>query len=116
MVGLRLKASSLIEIIVAMVIISIISSIAILIYLNTLNSLDNSKQLNLDTKVKFYVNKVASTEPLEDFTLVDEEGDKVLVTIEEHDVLNNLFVVKGEITDSLDYQRSQFQRLKYLVQ
>ncbi len=115
MAGLKLKASSLIEVLVAMVIISIISSIAIMIYLNTLTSLENSKQSNLEMKIKYHVEQVAQQKNNEGLFLIDEEGDRIKVDVYPHDEIEHLWIIKGSVADSLDFQQANFQRLMYAI-
>ena len=109
----KLKASTLIEVTVAMVLVSIITTIAIFIYLNTVSSITSTKDLILRTKAYSYMNEYVQKREFESLNKQDEEGDLIQITARDHNQLKNVLVVSCTVSDSLQLKEVNVKRLVY---
>jgi len=107
-----LKASSLMEIVVAMVIISIISSISLVIYLNTMSSMHSGRNYQLESKATFYVETYEDWPGEDKEGFVDGEGNRILIEIKETN-LEDLRELELTLTDSLYVKTIIKRRLIY---
>ena len=81
----HLEASSLMEVVVAIVIISIVSSISILIYLNTMRSISNGKKYQMETTAQYYLDTYESLTEEEKDGFIDDSGNDVYFRVLETD-------------------------------
>lgn len=117
MAGLKtqLKASSLIEIVVAIVIISIVSSVSILIYLNTMRSISNGKKYQMETTAQYYLDTYESLSEEEKKGFIDDAGNDIYFEVyeTEWEELTELVIV---LSDTMQISTVEKRKLIYQPQ
>ncbi len=85
MAGIKntLRASSLIEVVVAIVIISVISSVSLLIYLNTMRSISNGKRYQMESTAQYYLDTYEELTLDQKQGFWDESGNEILIDLNE---------------------------------
>ncbi|MGB3468381.1 MAG: hypothetical protein WBA74_24060 [Cyclobacteriaceae bacterium] len=114
MAGLKrtLEASSLMEVVVAMVIISIVSTLTLLIYLNVMRSMSIGYRYHMESAASYYLDsyEMLPDEKKESFT--DENGFYVVFDnqVTAYEYLNEVTLT---LTDSLETYEVTKRRLWY---
>jgi len=109
---LKFEASSILEIIVAMVIISVITSISLLIFVNTVTSLESDYGHQLEVKTQYYLNTYEFLTEEQKDGFVDNDGYEVFIEKKETYV-DHLFEIQIFVTDSLQINTVSKRKLIY---
>lgn len=117
MAGLKrkLSASSLMEVVVAIVIISIVSSISIVIYLNTMRSISNGKKYQMEVTAQYYLDTFEALSDVEKDGFTDDSGNVVYFEIYDTDweELSELVVI---LSDTMQINTIEKRKLIYQPQ
>ena len=109
----KLAAGSLMEVVVAMVIISVISSVTLVIYLNTMQSMTSGRQHQLESTAQYYLQSYENLPKEQKEGFVDEAGNEI--AFEQFETawegLDELVVT---LTDSLDLHTIEQRRLIFI--
>ncbi|MEL7148834.1 MAG: type II secretion system protein [Bacteroidota bacterium] len=109
----KLQAGSLIEVVVAMVIISIVTTVTLLIYLNTMRYMASGRQYQLESAALYYLQTYETLSADEKEGFVDDNGNEIkfetLAT--PWDGLTELVIT---LSDSLDVYYIEERRLIFL--
>lgn len=99
-VNRELDASSLMEVVVSIVIISIISSVSLMIYLNTMRTISNGKKYQMETAAQYYLDTYVELTKERKQGFLDESGHEIQIDLYETE-WKNLQEVVLTLSDSL---------------
>ncbi len=109
---LHLKASGILELVVAMVIISLVTSISLLIYVNTITSLKTNFKQQLEVKAQYYLDTYEQLEEENKTGFIDELNNEISITKVDTE-LESLYELTITVTDSLYVNSISKRRLLY---
>lgn len=109
----KLAASSLVEVVVAMVLISIVTTVSMLIYLNSMQHMASGRKHQLEVTAQYHLQTYEALSEDQKEGFVDEEGNEVAFEVIETpwEGLEELIVT---LSDSMDVYRVEKRRLIYL--
>ena len=110
---MHLKASSILEVIVAMVIISIMVSVSLLIFVNTVTSLSTERMQGLEIKAQYYLDTFESLTEEQQEGFIDEDYIQIEIDKKET-LLDYLFELRVSVTDSTETSTVTKRKLIYL--
>ena len=110
----RLDASTLTEVVVAMVLLSIVSTVAVMIYLNTVRVLYSSHDIRLAILARSSINLYIARGSIDSWSERHENGDTVLCSSVQSEDWNNVYIVECIASDSLGNRSASSRQAIYL--
>ncbi|MBV6648065.1 MAG: type II secretion system protein [Cyclobacteriaceae bacterium] len=112
--GEKLKAFTLIEALIAVIIISVVMTLGVMTYLNVTVSMVSLHDHLMLSKARFYLDSLGEEAMNEEINWIDQYGSNVFISAEPYDpAIKDLWHVKAQVSDSLGNE-ALHQKLLYV--
>ncbi len=112
----KLSASTLTEVVVAMVLLSIVATAAVLIYFNTISVLYNTTDIRLNVLVNSGMSEYIEKKSTDDWSKVNSHGDILVCTSIDSERWEDVVIVECIASDSSDSRSTSLKQAVYLVE